>query len=156
MMNSQLYYFLLVILLVSGCCGAGAQNKITDDNLYRQISHMDSVLFDAFNNRDIKSLKNLFTTDLEFYHDKGGLTDYDYTIKSFENTANLNNGLRRDLVPGSLEVYPIPDYGAMEIGTHQFCHTENGKLDCGTFKFVHIWKKVGDQWKISRVVSYGH
>jgi hypothetical protein len=155
-MNNQLYYVLLMLLLVSGCCRLEAQNKVADDSLYTQISHMDEVLFNAFNHRDIQTFKNLFTTDLEFYHDKGGFTDYDYTIRSLENTAAVNNGLRRDLVPGSLEVYPIPNYGAMEIGAHKFCHTENGKLDCGTFKFVHIWKKVGNEWKISRVVSYGH
>ena len=133
-----------------------AQNKVADDSLYKMIEQMDRVLFDAFNNRDIKTFKSLFTEDLEFYHDKGGLTDYDYTVKSMEKTAALNNGLKRELVPGSLEVYPIPNYGAMEIGAHKFCHTENGKLDCGTFKFVHIWKKVGNEWKITRVVSYGH
>jgi hypothetical protein len=155
-MNNQLYYFILMLLLVSGCCRLEAQNKVADDSLYRQISHMDEVLFNAFNQRDIQTFKKLFTTDLEFYHDKGGFTDYDYTVRSLETTAALNNGLRRDLVPGSLEVYPIPNYGAMEIGAHKFCHTENGKLDCGTFKFVHIWKRVGNEWKISRVVSYGH
>jgi hypothetical protein len=117
---------------------------------------MDKTLFDAFNNRDTATFNKLFTKDLEFYHDKGGLTNYEYTVKSLVSTASLNNGLRRELVPGSLEVYPIPNYGAMEIGAHTFCHTENGKLDCGTFKFVHIWKKVGNEWKITRVVSYGH
>ncbi|MDW7694560.1 family 43 glycosylhydrolase [Flammeovirgaceae bacterium SG7u.111] len=33
---------------------------------------------------------------------------------------------------------------------------EKGKMDCGTFKFVHIWKKVGETWELTRVVSYGH
>ena len=155
-MNNQFYFFVLMLLLVSGCSQLGAQSKVADDSLYAQISHMDKTLFDAFNNRDTATFNHLFTKDLEFYHDKGGLTDYDYTVKSLERTAALNNGLRRELVPGSLEVYPIPNYGAMEIGAHTFCHTENGKLDCGTFKFVHIWKKVGKEWKITRVVSYGH
>ena len=117
---------------------------------------MDSILFNAFNSRDIEIFKNLFTADLEFYHDKGGLTDYAYTIQSLKNTAAKNDGLRRDLLPGSLEVYPIKDYGAIQIGTHRFCHVENGKQDCGTFKFVHVWKKIGDEWKIARVVSYDH
>ncbi|MGZ3949846.1 MAG: nuclear transport factor 2 family protein [Flavisolibacter sp.] len=155
-MNSQLYFFLLFLLLVSSCCQLAAQNKKSDDTLYTQINYMDKILFDAFNNRDTATFRQLFTKDLEFYHDKVGLTDYDYTIESLKRTAALNNGLRRELVPGSLEIYPIPNYGAMEIGVHEFCHKENGKLDCGSFKFVHIWKKVGNEWKITRVVSYGH
>jgi hypothetical protein len=98
----------------------------------------------------------MFTENLEFYHDKGGLTGYSQTIDFMTAVAKSNNDLRRDLVPGTLEVYPIPNYGAMEIGSHTFCHQENGKQDCGTFKFVHIWKKIGNEWKITRVVSYGH
>ncbi|MNC99919.1 hypothetical protein D3C83_183680 [compost metagenome] len=53
-------------------------------------------------------------------------------------------------------MYPIPGYGAMEVGVHRFCHVENGKEDCGNFKFVHIWQKKDGQWKITRVVSYDH
>jgi Domain of unknown function (DUF4440) len=131
-------------------------NAQSNQDLYKEIAHQDSILFNAFNTRDIEQFKTFFTTDLEFYHDKGGLTNYDYTINSLVTTAKLNNQLRRDLVKGSLEVYPIPGYGAMEIGAHTFCHNENGKQDCGTFKFVMIWQKKDGQWKISRVVSYGH
>lgn len=133
-----------------------AQEVKTSNSLYQEIAHMDSVLFTAFNNRDMEIFKSLFTTDLEFYHDKGGLTDYAYTIESFKRTIAQNNGLKRELVKGSLEVYPIPNYGAMEIGAHTFCHRENGKQDCGTFKFVHVWKKIGNDWKITRVISYNH
>jgi ketosteroid isomerase-like protein len=56
----------------------------------------------------------------------------------------------------TLEVYPIPGYGAMEIGQHRFTHTENGKTETADFKFVHVWKKAGGQWRVTRVVSYGH
>jgi Domain of unknown function (DUF4440) len=155
-MDKQVFNLLLLLVLLSGCGQLGAQGKKVDDSLYKKIAHLDSVLFNAFNGRDIETFKKLFTTDLEFYHDKGGLTGYEYSIQSLKNTAARNDGLRRELVPGSLEVYPIKDYGAIQIGAHKFCHMENGKQDCGTFKFVHIWKKFGNDWKITRVVSYDH
>jgi hypothetical protein len=142
-------------MIVGGLNHLKAQNT-KSDSLYSQIAHMDSVLFNAFNNRDMETFKSLFVTDLEFYHDKGGLTDYSYTINSFKNTIDQNNGLKRKLVKGSLEVYPINGYGAIQIGAHTFCHPENGKMDCGTFKFVHVWKKVNNEWKIARVISYDH
>jgi ketosteroid isomerase-like protein len=153
-----LYRFILIFSFLIGIKSlAFAQSsQNTNNDLYKEIFHMDSLLFNAFNLRDIDQFKNLFTEDLEFYHDKGGLTNYEYTINSLKTTASLNNQLKRELVKGSLEVYPIPGYGAMEIGAHTFCHIENGKQDCGTFKFVHIWKKNNDEWKITRVVSYGH
>lgn len=133
-----------------------ANKAPVSQSLYDEIAHMDSVLFNAFNNHDMETFKTLFATDLEFYHDKGGLTDYNYSIQSFKNTIAQNNGLRRELVKGSLEVYPIKDYGAIQVGAHTFCHPENGKMDCGTFKFVHVWKKINGEWKITRVISYDH
>ena len=135
---------------------AQLQDSVVSKNLYKEIAHMDSALFNAFNNRNIDQFKNLFAEDLEFYHDKGGLTNYQHTVDFLKTTDSLNNHLKRELVKGTLEVYPIPGYGAMEIGEHTFCHLENGKQDCGTFKFVHIWKKTNGEWKITRVVSYGH
>jgi hypothetical protein len=33
---------------------------------------------------------------------------------------------------------------------------ENGKNECGTFRFVHIWKKKDGESKISRAISYSH
>jgi Domain of unknown function (DUF4440) len=153
-MKSVFRYILITLLLTGAFNIVNAQSA--KDSLYKEIAHMDSVLFNAFNTRDVEKFKSLFTGDLEFYHDKGGLTNYEYTINSLKNVAKNNDGLRRDLVKGSLEIYPIPGYGAMQIGSHKFCHLENGKQDCGTFKFVHIWQKKNGEWKISRVVSYDH
>ena len=146
----------IFLILVTTSFTLQAQDTKSSCDVYREIAHMDSVLFNAFNNRDLEKFKTLFTEDLEFYHDKGGLTDYNYTINSLKNTIAQNNGLRRELIKGSLEAYCIKDYGAVQIGSHTFCHPENGKMDCGTFKFVHVWKKINNEWKISRVISYDH
>ena len=131
-------------------------NAETSSSLYKEIAHMDSVLFNAFNTHDLEKLKTLFTEDLEFYHDKGGVTNYNQNMESFKDIFKNVSDLKRELVPGSLEVYPIKDYGAVQIGAHRFCHVENGKDVCGTFKFVHVWKKINDEWKISRIISYDH
>lgn len=58
----------------------------------------------------------------------------------------------------SLEIYPIPGYGAVEIGVHHFYATEKGQQEhlTGTAKFVHVWQKKNGEWKISRVISYDH
>ncbi len=162
--RKQIFLLLLAISLFIGSCTVmknsmeerPPKNEKVVNGLYAEIFHMDSILFNAFNNRDIEKLKTLFTEDLEFYHDKDGLTVYKHTIESFINLAAKKNDLKRELIPGSLEVYPLKDFGAMQVGEHRFCHTENGKPDCGTFKYVHIWKKINNEWKISRVISYGH
>ena len=154
----NLILFLLAAMVMAGLRTNAQSNQHIPGNqeLYQEIAKQDSLLFNAFNTRDIELFKTMFTEDLEFYHDKGGLTGYDHTINFLKTTAQANNQLKRELVKGSLEVYPIPGYGAMEIGMHRFCHLENGKQDCGTFKFVHIWQKKDNQWKITRVISYDH
>ena len=117
---------------------------------------MDNALTEAFNAHDVNRLMSLFASDLEFYHDTGGLQSYEEVTNGFRGLFTASNGIERSLVPGSLEVYPINDYGAIEIGEHRFCHEENGQTECGSVKFVHVWRKQDDQWKITRVVSYGH
>jgi hypothetical protein len=126
------------------------------DSLYSVIASADSALFAAFNRRDLSRLASFFTRDLEFYQDNEGVENYAQTMRDFRQMFGQPAPLHRELVPGSLEVYPIKNYGAMEVGRHRFCHVENGKEDCGTFSFVHIWRRTKAGWRISRVVSYGH
>jgi ketosteroid isomerase-like protein len=145
----------LVALLLSLAVAAVTHAQTADD-LSKAIGQMDRMLFDAFNSRDLETQKKIFAKDIEFFHDTSGLIDYRQLIENTERLFAQNNGLKRTLVPGSLEVYPIPNYGAIQIGQHTFCHDENGRPDCGTFRFVHVWRKRDDRWELTRVVSYGH
>lgn len=131
-------------------------NGQSTDNLFRKIQALDSIVFTAFNSCDVETFSAMFTEDLEFYHDKGGLTDYALTMHALKGNCERKLGLTRTLVPDSMEIYAIGEYGAVQIAAHRFCHMENGKEDCGTFKFVHVWKNDKGKWKISRVVSYDH
>ncbi|AZA77213.1 nuclear transport factor 2 family protein [Chryseobacterium sp. G0186] len=152
--------FLLIVLSCLPYTSIFSQSKPytpVSQELYNTIMKKDSILFDAANSGNIEKLKTFFTEDLEFFHDVGGLANYKETIDNFSRIAKNYAYTRRVLVPESTEVYPIKDYGAIQTGVHQFCRLENGSLiNCGTFKFVHVWKQTPDGWKISRVVSYGH
>ncbi len=130
--------------------------KPVNQALYDSIEMLDRLLFDAFNAHNVDSLMSYFTNDLEFFHDNGGLAGYEQTKENFSKLFSNNNDIRRKLVAGSLEVYPIKDYGAIHIASQEFCHTEKGKPDCGVSKFVMVWKNENGNWKISRVVSYAH
>ena len=126
------------------------------NTLYKEIAASDKILFDAFNRQDAEGVKASFSTDLEFFHDTGGVSNFEQNQQATRNLFARNMHLRRDLVPGSMEVYEVKNYGAIQTGKHTFCHVENGKNDCGTFSFLHIWKRVATGWKLARVVSYGH
>lgn len=133
-----------------------AQQSSKEEALFREIYTMDSLLFTAFNNRDVVAMGNIFDKDLEFYHDISGLTGYDRNLELLGTMASNEHAPTRDLVKGSMEVFPVPGYGAIQSASHRFCHLENGQMDCGTFKFVHIWQQKDGAWKLTRVVSFDH
>ena len=133
-----------------------AQQPGPDEALFREIYTMDSLLFTAFNNRDVAKMGEIFDKDLEFYHDKTGLTGYERNLELLGSMAQSANAPTRELIRESMEVYPVPGYGAIQSASHRFCHWENGALDCGTFKFVHIWQKKDGAWKLTRIVSFDH
>ena len=135
---------------------AATNQSARTSGLQSEIERMDRLLFAAFNARDFTALQTFFAPDLEFYQDNEGFENYTQTMKDFSEMFRQPSKIRRELIPGSLEVYPIKNYGAIEVGSHRFCHDENGKAECGTFKFLHVWRKTDSTWQLSRIVSYAH
>ena len=127
-----------------------------DTTLQHTILQLDKQLFDAFNQRDIETTKMLLDKNVEFYHDTGGLADFQQTIANLTQLFANAGDLTRELLIESTEVYPIKGFGAIQTGQHRFCHTENGTPDCNVFKFLHVWKQQDGRWTVVRVVSYGH
>jgi len=128
----------------------------SESTLTTEIAAQDAAMFAAFNSHDLPGLMNYFSEDLEFYHDKDGLLSYAKVTDGFKRLFAMDMGLKRTLVPGTMHVYPIPNYGALEVGQHKFCHVENGRDDCGVFEFSHVWQKKDDRWRVTRILSYGH
>ncbi len=123
--------------------------------LRHEIERADSSMFAAYNAHDGDQLGRYLAPDLEFYHDTGGLLTWAQAMAGLESTFIKSPDIRRTLV-GAIEVYPIPGYGAIEVGVHQFCHHETGRQECGTFKFTHVWRRTPTGWQIARIVSYDH
>jgi hypothetical protein len=126
--------------------------------VYAVIAHMDSVLFNAFNAHDFASFQSLFDNSLEFYHDKAGFSGYAWNMENFKkHMTDPSLFTRRELVEGSLEVYPINNYGAVEIGIQRFYSQQSGKEKLeATAKFVTLWQQKDGVWKITREISYDH
>lgn len=109
--------------LLSGCnapppaAPVAEAHSPSSPELFARISQLDSAMFSAFNAHDADRLGTFFSPDLEFYHDKDGLNGYDTTMMNLRRLfeRNRDTGMRRDLVPGSLEVYPLGEFGALEV-----------------------------------------
>ena len=119
----------LSVILVS-CANAQSAKPTPNaqDALYQTVASLDTQLFNAVNQCDLKTLNALWADDAEFYHDKGGLM-----------VGRLNG------------------YGAVEIGVHRFYHPyEQDHGEVGEANFIHVWQNKDGAWKITRVISYDH
>jgi hypothetical protein len=133
--------------------------------LVATLAEKDRQLFDAVFGCKPELLEMLVAEDFEFFHDKHGLTTQsgaqfvkDITGMCERQAAGTDFRARRELVPGSMTVHIIGDYGAMQMGTHRFFALQAGKPDrlTETGKFIDLWKREGETWKLARVISYDH
>jgi hypothetical protein len=153
---------LVLSLAVSsaGTAVAAQPARKADGNvsLYATVSKLDAGLFDSFNHcsspRELKKHASYLARNLEFYHDKGGVTwtRRDYMARTKKNVCGV---FRRVLIPGSLEVFPIHEYGAIEQGRHKFCNIKSGKC-FGQAQFLIVWHHLPNKWVATRIFSYGH
>ena len=117
---------LLIITIYITSCSASKKNDHYvyhpgDQKLYDTIVHLDSMLFAAYNtcNVNLPVFASYFSEDIEFYHDRGGLmTSKKDIIDATER--NICGKVTRELIKGSIEVYPINNYGAIEMGLERF------------------------------------
>src|SRR5215207_3327540 len=147
-------------VLVSSSNAQAKNDSKASGELYERIAALDAAMFDAYNRCDIDKVGTFFTEDLEFYHEKGGLTltrDASLALMKKNLCAGGGYHVRRELVRGSMEVRAINNYGAVQTGEHRFYLTQKGQKEAldGIGKFVMLWRKTGDEWRVARVISYG-
>ena len=124
--------------------------------LDKAIAALDASLFDAYNRCDLDKFASFFVDDVEFYHDQGGVTLGKVALTDAIK-KNICGKVTRELVPGTLQVYPMKGYGAVEMGVHRFHHPGHDDAEgVGEGKFVHLWQYKDGAWKITRAISYNH
>jgi hypothetical protein len=153
---------LMVIIFFTNCTSSKNTTyqltknyKPDNQQLYDTIVKLDSLFFDAYNtcNINLEKYSSFYADNLEFYHDQGGLMTTKQGV--IGGTKKYICGkVTRELVKGSIEAYPIKDFGAVEIGLQKF---HNNEEPVGTpskiGRFMIIWENKNNEWKISRVVS---
>jgi Domain of unknown function (DUF4440) len=137
---------------------ATASDPSKSGALFDELARMDSLVFDAtYVSCDTQRINALFTDDVEFYHDRTGFHSGAQVRADFARlaaTCPRGRGITRELIPGTLRVYPINDYGAVQMGIHRF--VEKGSSTATVAQFVHLWRKKDGVWKISRALSFEH
>jgi hypothetical protein len=124
----------------------------------------DAAFWRTYNACDTAAFRQFFTEDVEFYHDKGGLT-LGLTALDAALRKNLCGGetrVRRAPLDATIRISILRDgervYGAIVSGEHVFHVTQPGKpefLD-GQARFANLWRLQDGVWRMSRVLSYDH
>ncbi|POY38413.1 nuclear transport factor 2 family protein [Solitalea longa] len=133
-----------------------------EKQLYKVLFALDSSLFATAYTCQPEITEKFFTDDMEFYHDKGGITiskaAFIANLKKNFCDPNREVGLKRVLVPGTMKVYPMGNYGAVQNGEHYFyeVYKDGTEKRVGIAKFTHLWMFKDGVWRISRVISYDH
>ncbi len=162
-MNLKAPFLVFLLALISF---PGFSQETIDSELYLTLKKNDSLLFaEGFNHCRIEAFEHLISEDLEFYHDKGGLTtnkeDFLNNVRNNICSSPDKKPIRK-LVPGSLQVFPLYRngelYGAIQKGQHDFFIKEPDKelYQTSTALFTHLWLLVDGEWKLKRVLSYDH
>ena len=138
-------------------CAGGVQ-AADDAALTATIARLDSDMFAAFNQCDkpgqLDKYASYFDPNIEFYHDNGGVT-WTRDVMIDQTEKNVCGKYRRELVPGSLKVSPVKDFGAIATGSHTFCQVGANKCE-GIAEFTLIWRLRDGAWQVTRALSYGH
>ncbi|MCU1128432.1 nuclear transport factor 2 family protein [Stenotrophomonas maltophilia] len=155
---------MLLLTLPLLAAGLAATPNATE-TLREQIRQADTQLFAvAFEACDADKAAAMTTEDMEFFHDKDGKSasnreDFRRSVASLCDNARKGGwSLRRELVEPSLQVFPLHDERALEIGDHRF--HERGKDGVerwvGQARFIQVWHRVDGRWLAERVISYDH
>jgi len=152
-----LFFFLTFACAVT----VNAQYQLTknykpdDQALYDTIVKLDSTFFSYYNSClvNLDKYASFYSDSLEFYHDKGGLNRSKAEVVD-ATKRNICGKVTREVVTGSIEVYPIPGYGAIEMGLHIFHNNqEPPPKEPKVSRFIVFWKRTTTGWKITRVIS---
>lgn len=126
--------------------------KPADTTLYNTIKAKDKQFFDAYNNCDLETQAELLSEDIEFFHDVSGLSTSKADILKATET-NICGKVKRILIEGSIEVYKINNYGAVEIGYHKFFNAKEPNSKSIPSKFIVIWKLTDENWQMTKIIS---
>jgi hypothetical protein len=128
------------------------------------VRERDAAFWQAYNACATAAFRDFLTGDVEFYHDRGGVTTgldaLDAALK--KNLCGGETRIRRAPVAETIRISILRDgervYGAIVSGEHVFYVTQPGKpefLD-GRARFANLWRLSDGAWRMSRILSYDH
>jgi len=141
-----------IVFLLTLICFSTFTSYSQSNDLYKTIVKLDSTFFNAYNTCDMATQRTFYSDSIEFFHDRSGLETSKEKILS-ATEKYICGKVTRELVQGSIEVSPLPGYGAVELGSHMFHNKQEPNAKSHPSKFVIIWKNTNGNWTITKVIS---
>jgi uncharacterized protein DUF4440 len=156
----------LAAALAFVCAAASPSGAETpSDEVTHTVLARDAAFWAAYNRCDVPAMADYFTEDVEFYHDRGGLTrGHEAMVASLRDSlcGHPESRVRREEVPGAVHLYPMKKddvvYAAVLAGEHLFYVLQKDKPEIldGRARFADLWVLDKGTWRMSRVLSYDH
>ncbi len=150
----------LAVMLLAGSSGRAqvmAFDEIkTQADMDKVSAALDAELFDAYNKCDLVKFKSLLADDVEFFHDKGGVTLGAQALTDSVK-KNICGHVSRELVAGTLQTHHMDGYGILQQGVHRFHHPGHDDTEgVGEGQFITLWQYKDGAWKITKAISFDH
>lgn len=159
----QLANVALVVLFVASLPRGAAQPHAAPpgdrEALWEAIARADSLRYVAYNSKDLEAFMRFLAEDVEVYHDAFSAMKGKAAVRtSLSHVFGRPHEVRRELVPGSLEVYPLADSAAVQLADHRFYETTPGEPErlARLAKLIVFWRFAEGRWTAFKLVSFDH
>jgi Domain of unknown function (DUF4440) len=136
-----------------------AANNKTSESLKREILAMDARLNEAYADCHTRRIRDLFAHDAELiFAERGRLHGVAAHVDELRRGGCT---MRRETAAPAQLIEALPDHtgaidGAIQAGEQIFCAQDAQPCRGVATRFVAIWHRTDQGWKISRLIRYGY
>ncbi len=138
---------------------AQTAHPTTTESLQREILAMDARLSDAYDACKTRRLYDIFSRDAELiFAERGRLRGIAAHV---DEVRRQDCAFRRETTASAQRVEALPGHtgaidGAIQIGEQRFCARASDICDGTSTRFVAIWHRAQNGWKIVRLIRYAY
>ncbi len=141
-----------------------AQEMPTGQKLVDVITELDAKVHAGYNACDLNAMGSLIAPDVELYNDGAGRivgreTVIDMLRKGLcEGPRSQGFQFRSEPVSGSLEIFPIAGFGALEFSKSAMWedHSDGTKKPVSIVRALTVWELRGGVWIVAMQFAYSH
>jgi hypothetical protein len=140
---------LAVACVASAACTSTPGRSALHREVARSILYQDARLTHAYNQCELQTLHRMFSANGAMY-----LADGRIQSPVREARDAVCGKWRREVVPGSLHVYPLNTAAAIQVGEQRFCPMHTQSCDTRPAEFVAVWLYCDLHWQITDLISF--